>query len=131
MRDGQHVILLIDDNDNILEMMAQVFSKKGFLVKKTSDSSQALALFNPEVDLVITDLDMPGLNGLELAHQIQSRSNAPILAVTGLKFYGTKPFSAVLHKPVLPGVMVRTVNNLLEKNKPASSAPPAPSAPSV
>jgi len=117
MKEKQHVILLVDDNDSIRELLAQVFAKNGYLVKQACNASQAMSLFTPEVDLVITDLDMPDVNGMELTYRLKAKAPVPIAAITGLKFRGPKPFEAVLHKPVLPGVLLKTVKVLLERKE--------------
>ena len=60
-----HHALLVDDDSNILEILGEYLEKKGFSITKASDGREALeALKKNRFDCVITDLNMPGPNGL-------------------------------------------------------------------
>lgn len=80
-------ILLVDDESIIAEMSENVLRKLGHQVTIFTDSIEALAAFraNPnEFDLVITDVTMPKLTGLELAEEIRAtRKDIPLILCTG------------------------------------------------
>jgi len=78
-------ILVVDDNAGVRGMLAAVMMLLGFKVDQASDGSQALELFSKrDFDLILTDLDMPGMNGLNLASRIKMESpQTPVVLVTG------------------------------------------------
>lgn len=78
-------ILLADDNKAIRDMVSAFLKFIGYEVALASDGIEALAVFfMNSFDLVLTDLDMPALDGLRLAGQIKERSpNTPIILMTG------------------------------------------------
>lgn len=84
---GKETILLIDDEDIILSSLQRVLQKAGYRVVAVKDPLEALELFSKtpdEFDLVITDLTMPKMTGLELGKKlIEIRSAVPIMLSTG------------------------------------------------
>lgn len=101
-------ILIADDEKNITDIIAFNLQKEGFEVVCAQDGQQALKLFeekNP--DLVLLDIMMPVMNGIEVCSQIREKSQVPIIMLTaradevdkvlgletGADDYVTKPFS--------------------------------------
>lgn len=84
---GKEKILLIDDEDIILSSVSKALSKLGYEVHPMKDSVAALELFthaSDAFDLVITDLTMPHMNGVELASKITGiRPDIPVVLCTG------------------------------------------------
>jgi CheY-like chemotaxis protein len=84
---GTERILLVDDEVILVDMVGQMLRRLGYRLTGFSESREALeAVQNqPEAfDLVITDLDMPDLDGLELAREIKAlRPDLPIILCTG------------------------------------------------
>jgi CheY-like chemotaxis protein len=78
-------ILLVDDEEEILRLVARRLTRRGHQVTTASDSSQALArLREGPFDLAILDFTMPVMNGLELAGRCRARYPAlKILMLTG------------------------------------------------
>ncbi|HKB98547.1 MAG TPA: response regulator [Terriglobales bacterium] len=80
-------ILIVEDDLPSLELMAEVFSSLEADVRPLSDSQKAAGLVNQEkFDGIFLDLEMPGLDGLELARRIRKSSwnkSTPIVIVTG------------------------------------------------
>jgi len=80
-------ILFVDDEEALAQLAARLLDSLGYHVVTATRPEQALNLFKtqPErFDLVITDLSMPGMNGVELARRLlQARPNLPILLATG------------------------------------------------
>ena len=66
-------IMLVDDSATILLSIASILSKAGYTVDKSSNAEQALQKFNSgaKIDLLITDLNMPGMNGIELITEVR------------------------------------------------------------
>ncbi|HUQ22725.1 MAG TPA: response regulator transcription factor [Gaiellaceae bacterium] len=101
-------ILLVDDEDSVQKLLTYPLERDGFRVVHAVDGEQALARFSEEaVDLVVLDLMLPKLDGLEVCKRIRSASSVPIIMLTarddeldkvlglelGADDYITKPFS--------------------------------------
>jgi signal transduction histidine kinase/CheY-like chemotaxis protein len=93
-------VLLIDDEDLVRTATAEMIRELGHLVLEASGASEALALLAEgiEVDVVVTDYIMPGIDGGELARRLQANHpEVRILVITGY----TGPSDDVLHLPRL------------------------------
>jgi CheY-like chemotaxis protein len=107
-------VMVVDDSDFTRSMIQASMEKAGFIVTPVSSGDEARDLLNSDhdlvLDLVVTDVEMPGISGIELAHFIRTSSripNIPILVLTasreqrnrelgkgiGVDGYLTKPFS--------------------------------------
>lgn len=100
-------ILVVDDEEKIVELLQIYLEMQGYKVIAAHDGIQALACWQQnKIDMVLTDIMMPGMDGYSLAEQIRRDSNVPILflsartditdRVKGLKIgaddYILKPF---------------------------------------
>lgn len=101
-------ILVVDDEQQITRVLKTTLSSQGYGVRTAADGEEALmAMQNWPPDLVITDLWMPNLGGIELCRQIRAKSRVPIIVLSvkgeertkvdaldaGADDYVTKPFS--------------------------------------
>ena len=101
-------ILLVDDEDSIQTLLTYPLERDGYRVVQARDGEEALARFAQEdVDLVVLDVMLPKLDGLEVCKRLRSQSNVPIIMLTargdeldkvlglelGADDYITKPFS--------------------------------------
>jgi PAS domain S-box-containing protein len=121
---GSERLLIVDDEDDLAQMNKRSLEKLGYQVVAVSQSEEALNLFqtNPEeYDLIITDLTMPHMTGLELAHKIRAiRTTVPIILCTGFSELLTQEqvtaagIQALLTKPVSRGKMAVTIRHALE-----------------
>ncbi|HET7418651.1 MAG TPA: response regulator transcription factor [Solirubrobacterales bacterium] len=108
MPNGSARILLVDDEQSIQTLLSYPLRKDGYHVTSALDGSEALRRFEEgRFDLVILDLMLPSLNGVEVCRQLRSRSQVPIIMLTakgsetdkvaglevGADDYITKPFS--------------------------------------
>lgn len=77
-------ILIVDDEKNIREGLAEVFGLEGYEALTASDGQEAIRLLDERyIDLVITDLRMPKVSGAELLHHIKQRwQNIPVIIIT-------------------------------------------------
>ena len=106
--DGKRNILVVDDEAQITRVLKTSLSAQGYGIRTASDGMQALLEMKTwSPDLVITDLRMPNMDGLELCRQIRSESHIPIIVLSvkgeeaikvealdaGADDYVTKPFS--------------------------------------
>ena len=101
-------ILIVDDEPQITRVLRTTLSAQGYEIRVASDGEMALEIAKDFVpDLVITDLAMPNVNGIELCRRLRSVSQVPILVLSvrgeerskvealdsGADDYITKPFS--------------------------------------
>lgn len=78
-------VLIVDDDPEFLKAMRKVFENAGYCVALAGDGKEALeALTHAPFDLVISDLRMPNLNGIELMEEISRRRlDIPVIFITG------------------------------------------------
>jgi two-component system KDP operon response regulator KdpE len=78
-------VLIVDDEKPIREFVQKNLDVRGFRVRVATNGMEALAIFKSQhIDLVILDIIMPHLNGLEVTHQIRQISTVPIIILTAL-----------------------------------------------
>lgn len=79
------MILLVDDEENYRELIAKVLTKAGYEVLQAADGMGALSLLErSNVDLVISDILMPVLNGYALVARLREKwPNMPVILTTG------------------------------------------------
>lgn len=127
-------ILVVDDESQIVRVLRRSLSARGYEVQTASDGEEALEVFESwKPDLVISDLSMPNMTGLELCRRLRAVSSVPIIVLsvkgeestkvqaldTGADDYITKPFGidellarvrvALRRKPALTGNLSTTV----------------------
>jgi len=73
-------ILLVEDEDTIAEPLAEGLRREGFEVERAATGAEALAA--PEPDLVLLDLRLPDMDGLDVCRRLRERSQVPIIVVT-------------------------------------------------
>jgi DNA-binding response OmpR family regulator len=119
-------ILLVDDEDSVQKLLTYPLERDGFRVVQARDGEQALRIFGDEhIDLVVLDLMLPRVDGLEVCKRLRADSDVPIIMLTargeeldkvlglelGADDYITKPFSirefrsrvrALLRRATLP-----------------------------
>jgi chemotaxis protein histidine kinase CheA/ActR/RegA family two-component response regulator len=87
IKDRKPRILIVDDSSSVRNFVGSVLEREGFEILKSSDGITAIdKIENEEVDLVITDLEMPKMHGFELITKIRDQKkfdNMPIVILTG------------------------------------------------
>lgn len=101
-------VLLIDDEEALRESLTYTLVKEGYKVTSAGDGMSALKLFHKQVpDVIILDLMLPGIDGMEICWRLRAYSDVPILILTakdqdidkiwgleaGADDYITKPFN--------------------------------------
>ncbi len=81
----KETILFVDDEESILDVASQYFKRQGYRTFTACNGVEALKIFeNESVDCCFTDINMPEMNGLELAENIRKRdSTMPVIVMTG------------------------------------------------
>ena len=75
-------LAIIDDDPEILKLLDQYLIKNGFEVKAFSDGESFLASDESKFSLVVLDLGLPGIDGLEVCRRLRQKSNVPIIMLT-------------------------------------------------
>lgn len=80
--DEKH-ILVVDDETEIVELLEIYLISNGFQIHKAYDAQEGLRILEEEhVDLVVMDIMMPGMDGLEMCRQIRQKNNIPIIILS-------------------------------------------------
>lgn len=75
-----HKIALIDDDQNILTSVSMVLEEEGFQVFTYTDGVSGLeGVLKEQVDLVVLDIKMPRMDGMETLRRIREKSNVPVI----------------------------------------------------
>ena len=109
-------VLLVDDEPGVLFTLREVLADRGHRVLTAKNGTEALAQLD-EADAVLTDLSMPGMDGLELMAQIGSRdATLPVILLTAAGLQHTRGVgaTAVLGKPFDLDELARLITLLLD-----------------
>lgn len=129
----QKRILVVDDEPSICDVLTRYLEREGYVVEVAADGPEALrATAQMSPDLIVLDLMLPGLDGLEVCHRLRMQSAVPIIMLTardeeadkvrgfttGADDYMTKPFS--------PAELVLRVKAVLRRVEAAVTSTQAP-----
>lgn len=95
-------ILVVDDEDLLRELVAETMASEGYVVETAASGAAALeAIAARRPDLVLLDLNMPGMSGWEVIERLkQLPSPPPVIAISGMGMHAPPELKAV-HKYVL------------------------------
>jgi len=121
---GTETVLLVEDEPRLRSLLYEVLSRSGYQVFEAANGVEALRLAadsSLHLDLLLTDLVMPGLGGLETAHRLQDqRPGLRVLFMSGYSD-GSPSVStadlgeALLHKPFEPSTLTTRVREILDR----------------
>ncbi len=115
-------VLVVDDDEDLVDLLKEYLEKDGYQVLTAYDGSAALNLFRlRDVDLIVLDLMLPKVDGLNVCRSVRSESQVPIIMLTakteeedrikglnlGADDYVTKPFS--------PGELLARIRAVLRR----------------
>ncbi len=124
LRKGSETILVVDDNPEIVKLVATILLPLGYHVLDAESGDQALHLADAgteKVDLLLTDVVMPGMNGARLAEVFEERW--PLVKVLFMSGYMSPAISeedrhsrqkGFLQKPLCPSELASKVRELLD-----------------
>ena len=117
-------ILIVDDSNSVRSFVSSVLEKQGFLTTKAKDGKEALELLEKDLpDLMITDLEMPVMDGFKLIEQTrknQEMTGLPIVILTGRtgkaqREKGTKlGANSFIGKPFKEGDLLKVISDFIE-----------------
>jgi PAS domain S-box-containing protein len=120
---GNETILLVEDETSVRRMLREALTKTGYRVLEAENGIDALQKWGAEletIDLLVTDIVMPMMNGLKLAEELRDRRRSlRVIFMSGhaeemiTKQGGPDPALDLLSKPFLPDVLVRKVRETL------------------
>jgi len=118
-------LLLVDDDESYLNIVKKILTKKEYAAEVAASSKEALKILEKEkYSLIITDLDMPDLDGVELCKQIKENDSKSIVyALSGyITDYDTEDleksgFDGYLSKPAKIEVLKQAIEGAFDKIK--------------
>jgi two-component system, cell cycle sensor histidine kinase and response regulator CckA len=123
---GSETILLVDDEEGVRKLCCAVLQSNGYNVLEAANGPAALAVFEKnahKVDLLLTDVVMPQMNGFDLGRKIvEMKPKLRVLYMSGFRegSLGTPPGEtpiSFLHKPFTPDALLSKVREVLDMEK--------------
>jgi CheY-like chemotaxis protein len=102
MTAGTNVVLLVEDEPMLRRVVALTLRADGFRVLEAGDGSEALATLQsePDIDILLTDVRMPGMSGYELAGAaLSARPGMPVMLMTG---YSDEEMPPAIREAMIP-----------------------------
>ena len=134
LRQGSETILLVEDDSGVRNLVRHELVKTGYQVIEAKNGVEACLTATQQsyhVDLLLTDVVMPGMNGRELAQHLSViKPNLRVLFMSGYLDdisvnSGMDPHrTTFLQKPFTPDLLLRTVRALLDSSAPATGSAP-------
>lgn len=115
-------ILVVEDDQTIREGIIEYLSEFDYTVLEAKDGKEALELFGPSINLVILDIQIPFINGLEVLKEIRKTSKLPVLMLTafGDEEYKIDAFTNLadgyMEKPFSLPVLKARIDSLIKKS---------------
>lgn len=114
---GNQTILLAEDTDEIRHMLAEALCKNGYRVLEAGDGMEALKIsdsYAGSIDILITDVRMPRLSGLDLIRDLKPRRpGTRILAISGWTDAVLDPGTPFLQKPFTPATLLWKIDQIV------------------
>jgi two-component system, cell cycle sensor histidine kinase and response regulator CckA len=114
---GKQMILLAEDTNEIRHMVAGVLCQNGYSVLEAGDGLEALEIsdsYAGDIDMLITDLMMPRLSGMDLIRTLKSRRpDTRVLAISGWTNAVLDSGTVLLQKPFTPAALLRKIDEVI------------------
>lgn len=123
---GETTILVVDDEDHVRDLVKDVLEAEGYVVITAADPLVARRIAASQtIDLLLTDVVMPAMSGLELADKVEEASkNTKILLMSGYMTAATKASGrTVLAKPFTVDALLSAVRESLTVRRSAFKRP--------
>lgn len=120
-RRGGERILVVDDDRFVRDVLVRFFSMSGYVTLSAGSGEEALQVMREnQVDLVVTDVNMPGMDGLELTRRIRDGFGTDVIVMTGCGANCSREdainagSSELLFKPMNMEEMLESVRGILD-----------------
>jgi len=121
---GSETVLVVDDEEGVRKLVSAVLHNGGYTVMEAANGSAALSVYEKnshKIDLVLTDVVMPQMNGIELGRQLAGKN--PDLQILYMSGYRDNPYhsqpgdppKAFLNKPFTSDVLLAKVREMLDE----------------
>jgi nitrogen-specific signal transduction histidine kinase/ActR/RegA family two-component response regulator len=124
---GNEHVLVVDDEKDLLEMYERQLKRLGYKVTCSGDPDEALELFRHDThsfDMLLTDLQMPKMTGVELADKIvEIKPGLPVILCSGknqlasMSDFSRRNIKVMVQKPVRMDEMARTIREALDRER--------------
>ena len=122
---GNETILLVEDEDPLRRLVCEVLAESGYVVVEASNGEEAIRVSDERsargepIDLVVSDVVMPGMSGRQLAARVRQRWPAVrVLLMSGYDDDAMRADEPVLAKPFSASVIARRVREVLDESAP-------------
>ena len=115
-------ILVVEDDKTLREGMSEYLSEFGYIVMEAKDGSEAISKFNNDINLIILDIQIPFINGLDVLKEIRKKSKVPVLMLTAFsdEEFKIEAFTNLadgyVEKPFSLPVLKARIDSLIKKN---------------
>src|SRR3954470_7201777 len=111
-----HTVLVVEDDPVVRALMVRTLSANGYRALEASDGIEALEQLaaEPEIELVVTDIVMPRMNGVELAQQLAASAGTRMLLHPAVDREYTQLPASVLEKPCSQAALLAEVERVLQ-----------------
>lgn len=117
---GNPVVAIVEDNELLLDLYVE-WTRDSYEVRSATNGTDALAVIDDDVDVVILDRKLPDTDGDEILHRLRKRGNtaqvAMVTAVDADFDILELPFDDYLHKPVTKAAFDETIEQLLRRSQ--------------
>ena len=115
-------ILVVEDDKTLREGISEYLSEFGYIIMEAKDGSEAISKFNNDINLIILDIQIPFINGLDVLKEIRKKSKVPVLMLTAFsdEEFKIEAFTNLadgyVEKPFSLPVLKARIDSLIKKN---------------
>ena len=115
-------LLVVEDDKTLREGIGEYLAEFGYTVIEAKDGREAISKFNHDINLIILDIQIPFVNGLDVLKEIRKKSKVPVLILTAFsdEEYKIEAFTNLadgyIEKPFSLPVLKARIDSLMKKN---------------
>ena len=115
-------LLVVEDDKTLREGIGEYLTEFGYTVIEAKDGREAISKFNSDINLIILDIQIPFVNGLDVLKEIRKKSKVPVLMLTAFsdEEYKIEAFTNLadgyIEKPFSLPVLKARIDSLMKKN---------------
>lgn len=115
-------LLVVEDDKTLREGIGEYLAEFGYTVTEAKDGREAISKFNHDINLIILDIQIPFVNGLDVLKEIRRKSKVPVLILTAFsdEEYKIEAFTNLadgyIEKPFSLPVLKARIDSLMKKN---------------